>query len=194
MSYQTYITEGLIIGSFNSNTADKSYLLFTKTAGMLYASARSVREERSKQRFALQDFGLITASLIKGKSGWRIGSVQSEGNFFTAVDDRKVRGSVVKVCKWLRRFVVGEEPHPELYDEILIGLQYLMGSNILHRVLIEEIVFARLLYTLGYIAKVSDIAFVFETDLETLLKMSLSETLLPQLQAVTASATSASHL
>ena len=48
MSYQTYITEALIVGSFDSNTADKSYLLFTKSAGMLYASARSVREEDRK--------------------------------------------------------------------------------------------------------------------------------------------------
>ena len=72
MSYQTYITDAVVVGSYASNTADKSYLLFTKRAGMLYATARSVREERSKQRYALQDFSHITVTLVKGKGGWCI--------------------------------------------------------------------------------------------------------------------------
>jgi recombinational DNA repair protein (RecF pathway) len=194
MSYQTYITEALIVGSFDSNTADKSYLLFTKTAGMLFASARSVREERSRQRFALQDFSVITVSLIKGNTGWRIGSVQAEGNLFTEATDRAVRGSVVRVCKFLRRFVAGEEPHPELYDEIMIGLSHLAHADQTNRAVIEEIMLARLLRSLGYIGATRDLSRIFDTDLETLLNVSISDSILAQLKSVTASATTASHL
>lgn len=194
MSYQTYITEALIVGSFDSNTADKSYLLFTKSAGMLYASARSVREERSRQRFALQDFGHITVSLIKGKTGWRIGSVQSEGNFFAQAPNRAGRGSIVRISKFLRRFVAGEEPHPELYDEIMFALNYLQKDSSSNRVLIEEIMVARLLYRLGYIASTPAIITILVSDLQTVLENGATDSLLTQLKAVTASAMSASHL
>jgi recombinational DNA repair protein (RecF pathway) len=194
MSYQTYITEALICGSFDSNTADKSYLLFTRDAGMLYASARSVREERSRQRFALQDFSRITVSLIKGKTGWRIGSVQSEGNFFVEANDRAVRGSIVRICKQLRRFVAGEEPHPDLYEEIIEGLTHLCNPAIPNRSLVEEILLARLLHRLGYIAKNSDIAFVLETKLGKVLASDIEATLLAKLKTIIIKATTASHL
>lgn len=194
MSYQTYITEALIVGSFDSNTADKSYLLFTRDAGMIYASAKSVREERSRQRFALQDFSRITVSLIKGKSGWRIGSVQGEGNFFAEASDRAVRGSIVRICKSLRRFVAGEEPHPDLYLEIIAGLIHLSKPTITNRNLIEEILLTRLLHTLGYIAINKNIEIAIDADLATLFTTSLPETLLARLKTVTTKATTASHL
>lgn len=194
MSYQTYITQGLICGSFDSNTADKSYLLFTRDAGMIYASAKSVREERSRQRFALQDFSRITVSLIKGKTGWLIGSVQSEGNFFVEASDRAVRGSIVRMCKLLRRFVAGEEPLPDLYEEILAGLTHLSNPTIQNRSLVEEIISVRMLYRLGYIANTSQITPVLDTELSTLFASELNDTLLAQLKTITTKATTASHL
>jgi recombinational DNA repair protein (RecF pathway) len=161
---------------------------------MIYASARSVREERSRQRFALQDFSRITVSLIKGKTGWRIGSVQSEGNFFVEASDRAVRGSIVRICKLLRRFVAGEEPHPDLYDEIMAGLTHLANHTIQNRPLVEEIILARVMYRLGYIASSGDIAPVLDTELDSLLTTELPATLLAKLKTVTMKATTASHL
>ena len=153
MTYATYHTEALVCGSYLNNTADKSFLLFTKRAGMLYATARSVREERSKQRYALQDFSLITVSLIKGKTGWRVGSVATEGNIFGDALSRQARGSVVRVLKLLRRFVTGEESHPELFDELIYGLRYVASDITTNRVLAEEIIEARILSVLGYISQ-----------------------------------------
>lgn len=194
MSYQTYITDAVVITSFDSNFADKSYLLFTKTAGMIYASAKSVREERSRQRFALQDFSVITVSLIKGKTGWRIGSVQSEGNFFSEAQERSIRGSVVRVCKILRRFVAGEEPNSELYDEVFLGLTHLSRSDISNRTLIEEVLITRLLYSLGYIAYTPALALILDTPLAPLLVSAVPESMLILLKSVTDKAYTASHL
>lgn len=194
MSYNTYITEAIICGSFDSNTADKSYLLFTKLAGMIYASARSVREERSRQRFALQDFGVVTVSLIKGKTGWRIGSVQSEGNVFSSAPNRLVRGSVVRMFKFLRRFAGAEEPDPFLYDEFYLGIQHLTQANLENRPVIEEVLQARMLYHLGYIADTSDLKVILEQPLEEVLRAVLSDNLLPRLKTITGNATTASHL
>ena len=193
MSYQTYITDAIVVGSYANNTADKSFLLFTKRAGMLYASARSVREERSKQRYALQDFSLITVSLIKGKTGWRVGSVDTEGNIFGSALTREARGSVVRVLKLLRRFVAGEEPHPELYDELIYGLQYLAADVAAHRVLAEEIIEVRILSILGYISHTSNLVTVLDTSLAEALATT-PYTLLPVLQTVTSRAQTASQL
>ena len=133
MSYIVYTTEAIVCGSFLSNTADKTFLLFTKTAGMLYASARSVREERSRQRYALQDFSVITVSLIKGKSGWRIGSVDGEQNLFAQATSREARGSIVRVLKLIRRYVQGEEAHPEFFAECKAALVHLAATEVSDR-------------------------------------------------------------
>jgi len=168
MSYQTYITEAIVCGSFANNTADKSFLLFTKRAGMLYATARSVREERSRQRYALQDFSYIVVSLVHGKTGWRIGSVEARGNIFSTAPSRAVRGSVVRLVKTLRRFVQGEEPHPELYEEFLHSLDFLKDITDANRSIYEKLITARLLYFLGYIAPVLIDKPLLEHPLESL--------------------------
>ena len=193
MSYQTYHTEALVCGSYLNNTADKSFLLFTKRAGMLYASARSVREERSKQRYALQDFSLINVSLIKGKTGWRIGSVDTEGNIFGSALSRSARGSVVRILKLLRRLVAGEEPHPELYDELVYALRYVASDIASHRTLAEEIIEIRILSILGYIARTSELESVLSGSLREALDTT-PETMLPTLQSLTVHAQSASQL
>lgn len=163
MSYKTYITEALVCGSVNNNTSDKSYLLFSKEAGMLWATAKSVREERSKQRCALQDFSHIRVSLIKGKSGWRIGSVEALGNPFLQADTRTKRGTVNFVVTQLRRYVQGEIQLPKVYDDTFALLAY---EEIQHEqnMLIRELFLARLLSDLGYVAPTSSWAPVIEAS------------------------------
>ena len=193
MSYQVYTTEALVCGSFDNNTADKSFLLFTRDAGMLYASARSVREERSRQRYALQDFSLITVSLIRGKTGWRIGSVDSDHNFFRIALTREARGSVVRTLKLVRRYVQGEEPHSKLYTELITALQYLAASTVPQRLLAEEVIAARFFYELGYISDSAQLAAVFTGSLEQALATT-PESSLSALQIITARAATVSQL
>jgi recombinational DNA repair protein (RecF pathway) len=164
VSYKTYITEALVCGSTNNNTSDKNYLLFSKEAGMLWATAKSVREERSKQRCALQDFSHIRVSLIKGKSGWRIGSVEALGNPFMQADTRVERGTVNFAISELRRYVHGEVSLPRVYDdtfELLRDFRLLHGDR---ASLIRDIFLVRLLSELGYIAPTSSWAKVVEVS------------------------------
>ena len=150
MSYETYTTEALVCGSFDRNTADRSFLLFTREAGMLYADARSVREERSRQRFALQDFSLLRVSLVKGKRGWRVGSIEPLTNYYQEAVDKAARGSVVALCRLLRRFVKGEEANQELFDLAIESLAVVRGV-VAERVFTETVVSVRLLALLGYV-------------------------------------------
>lgn len=175
MAYQTYTTKAIVCGSFDSNIADKSFLLFTRRGGMLYATARSVREERSKQRYALQVFSCINISLIKGKYGWRIGSVESTGNLYSQARSKVTRGSVVSVIKLVRQYIHGEEPNLALYDEVSQSLDFLLGlPSDCDLPVWETFIKARILYQLGYIAPPATVNELFTTVLDEVNEISIA--------------------
>jgi recombinational DNA repair protein (RecF pathway) len=185
MSYATYTTDALVCGTFNRNTADRSYLLFTREAGMLYADARSAREERSKQRFALQDFSLVRVSLIKGKSSWKVGSIEARTNYFMQAEDKAARGSVVSLFRMLRRFFSGQEPSPLLFDYVNDSLRVLV-STVDNRGFIERVIQSRILLELGYVdgrlipplvqtALPDTIASLYSPDVEQTLDMLITK-------------------
>jgi DNA repair protein RecO len=159
--YHIYTTEALVCGSFLQGNADKVFLLFTKDLGMLYATAKSVREERSKQRQALQEFSIIRVSLIRGKQGWRVGSVESGNNYFAGAEDRLARGSVVLICKTLRRFIHGEESLPNLFDFCLLALREVSKNNS-SRNFLDSIIQLKILNELGYVDD-NSLPFGFKT-------------------------------
>lgn len=154
MSYVTYTTEALVCGSFDQGTADRSFLLFTRDLGMLFAVAKSVREERSLQRPALQDFSRIRVSLVKGKTGWRIGSVEAVANDYARASTREVRGSVVALYRLLRRFIRGEEPVGDLYPVVIDSLDVLL-DELPNRRLAELKAEIDILARLGYVDEVA---------------------------------------
>lgn len=156
MSYKTYTTEAIVCGSRANNTSDKSFLLFTRDSSMLWASAKSVREERSKQRFALQEFSLVRVSLVRGKSGWRIGSAESERNYFAESVSKEARAVVAGVVKLLRQFLHGEMTHAGVFEDVKAAL---LASGSLPPTEANQLIdlFAfRLLYRLGYVREHKD--------------------------------------
>ncbi len=150
MTYVTYTTDALVCGAINRNTADRSFLLFTREAGMLFAEAKSVREERSKQRYALQEFSQIRVSLVKGRQSWKVGSVEASVNDYVRSTTREARGSIALVYKTLRRFIHGEEASPELFDFVIEALAVLSGP-VLERSFVELCVQVRIMAYLGYV-------------------------------------------
>lgn len=164
MSYATYTTKAIICGSRDSNTSDKSYLLFTEELGMLWASAKSVRFEKSKQRCALQDFSLIRISLIQGKATWRIGSVEELSNPFLAASSRTGRGGVSFIIKTIRRYVHGEVVLPRTFSDTVESLTAVSLTTDTHDVEVYQQMFVfRLLSELGYVATHKEYAQVLST-------------------------------
>lgn len=155
MGYVTYTTQAIVCGTYDRNTADRSYRLFTRELGMLYANARSVRKEESKQRQALADFSHIKVSLVKGKGGWKIGSVVEIKNYYGHAVDQAARGSVVKIIRLIRRFVTGEETQVDLFDEYIRALDFFAEERV-ERKCFEHVFVQRILAQLGYI-KSSDV-------------------------------------
>lgn len=158
MSYKTYTTEAIVCGSRANNTSDKSFLLFTRDSGMLWASAKSVREERSKQRFALQEFSLVRVSLVRGKSGWRIGSAESERNYFADSATKEARVVVTGVVKLLRQFLHGELNHPGVFEDAKNALSASASIAPSEATQIIDLFAFRLLYRLGYVREHKDYA------------------------------------
>lgn len=192
MAYATYITDALVCGAKDSNTSDKSFLLFTREAGMLFASARSVREERSRQRFALQDFTHVRVSLIKGKTGWRIGSVEPLRNYYAEAVDKEARGSVAKIFRQLRRFIHGEEAAIELFDYTIKSLR-VISSAVSDRLILDNLIQLQFLNLLGYVSQ-KDIPEKLLDMTRNLSSAELSKDQQKVLTRVLDRAVSASHL
>jgi len=150
MSHKIYTTEAIVCGSFQRRTADLSYRLFTKDFGMLPATARGVRKERSRQRYALQDFSYLKVSLIKGKNGWLIGSIEPYENFYQTAVDKEARGSVVGLCRFLRRFVVGGHTDEEMFTYVTESFSAL-ADWLKKRSFVSLVVETNLLSRLGYV-------------------------------------------
>ncbi len=167
MSYKTYITEALVCGSRKSNTSDKSYLLFTRDAGMLYASAKSVREERSKHRYALQEFSYIRTTLVHGRTGWRITGAEPLTNVYALQTTREARALVRNVIKLLRRLIQGEAPHESLFDEVKTLLCRTHAGD---EDVFEEVFTLRTLHVLGYIAPIEEHAALFSGEIDAVVR------------------------
>lgn len=152
MAYATYTTKAVVCGSRHSYTSDRSFLLFTQHAGMLWANARSVREERSRQRGALQEFSKIRVSLVRGKSGWRIGSVSALGNAYQEAETRVARGAVTQVLRLLRKYLHGEENQSKIFLDTELVLEKLVKNDAIEADFWLTVFKLRLMKELGYIA------------------------------------------
>jgi len=116
---------------------------------MIWASAKSAREERSKHRYALQDFSLARMSLVRGKGGWRVTGAESLENLYFRSPSREARTLLRNTVRLLRRFLHGESSAPALYDDVVGTLQALSDNA---KEDIEFVLALRILHALGYIA------------------------------------------
>ncbi|HFC76631.1 MAG TPA: hypothetical protein ENJ27_00135 [Candidatus Moranbacteria bacterium] len=80
--HNIYNTEGIVLSSFGVGEANKFFHIFTRELGLIQATAQSVRELKSKNRYGLQDFSVSDFSLVRGRDIWRITNVLSQENLF----------------------------------------------------------------------------------------------------------------
>lgn len=159
---------------------------------MLFATARSVRAEVSKQRYALQEFSQIRVSLIKGKQGWRIGSVEAIKNDFSAATTREARASIIRLYKLLRRFIRGEEASVELYDFVVVALAKI-GEESVNRKLLDPYIHCQALSLLGYVDRQQLPAELIDVEIDVVAKK-VDEKLQSKLEKLVQQATDISHL
>jgi len=167
MSHHKYQTEVVILGSMSVGESNKFVDMFTKDLGRIRAVAQSVREERSKLRFSLQDFSISDVSLVRGRDVWRIVGASSKYNFYSELNNRtEERDSVIRLLSLLKRLLNGEEENGALFSVIYDSFSFLTDTFLNKEELnnFECLVALRILYNLGYLAKEDSNARLLDTN------------------------------
>lgn len=151
MAYHVYHTEALILGGRPSGEGDRNLFCYTRELGLVMAHAKSLREGRSRLRYSLQTFAHAQIDLIRGKHGWRLISarpVDSLGDIWRHPSKRRILANHTGL---IERLIQGEERNGLLFDELILGLNFLrdIDEEISLRSL-ELILVIRLLAELGY--------------------------------------------
>ncbi len=150
MSHTIYHTEAFVMSTRNTGEADKTFNLFTKDFGVIRAKAMGIRKMESRLRYFVQDFKYIDASLVKGKTFWRLVSARP-------IHDLNSRKSLqtssrIRSLQLLAKLAPEEEPHTELFDELVTAFQFTSATHpaITDMESIEALIVLKILSALGY--------------------------------------------
>lgn len=147
--YQKYHTEALVLGTYEIGEADRSIVFFTKDFGLVRAKATSVRSEKSKMRYALQNYSIANISLVKGKRGWRAAGASA---LRIARGDVHGIATFARISELVMRLVQGEEENSYLYAALSEAHEALVREKVEAFATIEIVCVARVLFALGYIS------------------------------------------
>ncbi len=155
MAHHIYHTHAFILSSRPSGEANKSYALYTRELGLVYADARGVRHVRSRLRYALTDYASARVDLVRGKNIWRITSVAPAESFSNIFNNSRAVHLVARTSELVKRLCVGESAHVEIYDDMMAAFGYLnrVDVTIAEVEATELVLVLRILATLGYIGR-----------------------------------------
>lgn len=157
--HSIHTTSGIVLKSRPYGEADKMLSIFTSDLGLVTATARGIRLEKSKLRYHVQDYSFGTFSLVRGKEYWRLTSAgELRLKDVGKLNDRKNQEVMVRISLLLSRLLQGEESHPKLFDYIRACYEYLSENDLLgeiteeHLKTLESVTVYRILHSLGYIS------------------------------------------
>jgi recombinational DNA repair protein (RecF pathway) len=164
--HHIYHTDALVLSFENAGEADRTYLLYTKDLGFIYAKAQGVRLEKSKLRFALQPYALARVSLVRGKAIWRTTTATPVGFFFEPKAPQYIFETFQNITGLLKDLVPVEIPDARIFEDLRnaflrIGTPGTSKELIL---LIELALMLRVLHYLGYIPKEDAYKDILQTD------------------------------
>mgnify|MGYP001619351805 CR=1 FL=1 len=152
MAHQIYLTEGIILKKKDFGEADRLFWIYTEKFGMIMASAKGVRLEKSKLRGNLDVFTYGDFAVISSKDFWRLVDAQetvSPKLNCNSVEQTKV---FTKIANLLIRMIKGEERNEELWNQLKNLFSKLFKGSIPQENLkdLEIKSIAAILKTLGY--------------------------------------------
>lgn len=153
MTYHIYRTRGLILGSVSVGESNRFYKIFTEELGLIGATAQSVREERSKLRFSLQNYAWVKLDLVRGKSGWKIISGAEDRAYAFIKKEGSAQKIFARACLLIVRLVHGEEQDQKLFEDLLSVAEFLEKNSLPQSLetYFETLLTLRVLVRLGYI-------------------------------------------
>ena len=165
MAYHVYHTEALLLGGIARGEGDRLLYCYTRELGLVLVHAKSIREMRSRLRYALQTFAHAHVDLIHGKHGWKLISarpLESHGSLWRSSRKRSI---LAQYTELIRRLIQGEEGEASLFREVLDGLNHLHTIEDEEELRAAELLFVvRLLHRLGYWGDTHGIEPLFAAD------------------------------
>jgi DNA repair protein RecO (recombination protein O) len=150
MSHTIYNTEAFIMSSHNSGEADRVYKLFTKDLGVITAKATGIRKIESRLNFFVQDFKYIDASLVKGKTIWRLVSARP----IHELNSKKSLStpSRIRSLQLIQKLAPEEEPLVDLFNELVSAYSFTSNTHPSNDNMqsIEALIALKILHALGY--------------------------------------------
>lgn len=145
-----HTTEAFILQAYPQGESNKVYKLLTRELGLLYAHGQSVRELKSRNRYALQTGEMSEITLVRGRETWRITGAQtgSEKTIPLAQQIYKKR-----ILHLIGRMVPIEDTSEQLFDVLKSGNSAFHAFGEQYASLIEVVTVLRLLDILGYVAR-----------------------------------------
>lgn len=153
--HHIYHTNAFVLGARNRGEADKIVTLYTRELGLVRAVAQGIRLQKSKSRFALQDFSLAEVDLVQGRDIWRITSTKSITTFPFIRRDKKSLTLIFRISKLITRLCTGEESSPEIFDGLMQVFYLLDNENLneKNREAMELYLVFKIVYELGYVGQ-----------------------------------------
>jgi len=167
--HKLFVSEGLVLQKRGAGEANTLAAIFTEEFGLVRASARSARVERSKLRYGLETLTRARFSMVRGRYEWKLTGVQNVSHEFIArehsmgAERRQIFGRIMRL---LLRLIHGEEPVPELYRTIMNGFSFLLNvETAAEAEAIECVLVLRILESLGYLPDTAALAPFTSTDI-----------------------------
>ena len=164
-----HTTEGFVIDARPYGEAGKVISVFTQDLGLVNATAQGIRFERSKLRYHVQELSFGMFSFVRGKERWRLTSAESLAADSGYLSDmpRNSAELMARIAAVLKRFLHGEEAHPQLFAIVRacarflkdhpMSIEGIRGSDS-DRVLetgrlktLESLMMLRIMSALGYV-------------------------------------------
>lgn len=150
MSYHIYTTPGIVLKRKTFGEANTLLYILTRDFGLIIASAKSTRHQKSKLRGFLEEYSEISVSLIKGKNGWKVTNASESGNLYFELPDY-ARKSLANVSLMLIKMIQGEAPQKEVFDLVQSGLWALRSVPEEEILDLEALIILRIMKELGYV-------------------------------------------
>ena len=168
--HKLFVSECVVLSKRGSGEANTHVALLCKELGLIRASARSARVEKSKLRYGLEPLTRGAFSLIRGKYEWKVTGVSEISNQYTMLTvPASRRVALGRVTRLILRLVQGEEPVPALYAAVVEGFQFVIDARDQKDAdAIEIVLVLRILAQLGYLPKTSELEPFTSGDLFSL--------------------------
>lgn len=164
--YHKHHTKGIVVCALNEGDDSRRIWIFTEDFGLVSAKAQGVRKSISRLRLGTQDLSSGTFSLIKGKMGWKIVSVNIENNFYEDLRFSKNRLSIAtNILNFINKNIGIEEENGILFKMVLNFLTLLKTVDEKKVPIAECLIMLRIIHNLGFLKNDPELSLYLPTSL-----------------------------